>query len=413
MRTKVLGVSANVAVLGAVSFITDLSSEMMKPLLPLFIAGLGGGGLAIGLIGGLSDGISSLLQLFSGYWSDRVPRRKPFVFAGYAISGVFKLFLALSLAWQHVLAALSLERVGKGLRTAPRDAIIADSTEQSLRGRAFGLHRALDTGGAVAGSLAALLLFRFLGFELRSILVIAAVVAFAALFPLYWVRERPRAPRKLPLALTLRGLPNRFRLFLLAATTFGLAKFTYMFFILRARDFFVEGASEREAMAAAIGLYILYNVVYSLLALPMGALSDRFGRGRVLIAGYFLFVITCFGFALVDFWGLFLVLFGLYGVVYAIVETTQRAFICDLAPGQSQGAALGMLHACTGVATICGSLIAGQLWEAVGAAAAFVYGGAVALLATALLLALMVRSGGHAIRQPRLSCGNSQGHAAG
>jgi MFS family permease len=317
MRTKVLGVSANVAILGAVSFITDLSSEMMKPLLPLFIAGLGGGGLAIGLIGGLSDGISSLLQLFSGYWSDRVRRRKPFVFAGYAISSVFKVFLALSLTWQHVLAALSLERVGKGLRTAPRDAIIADSTEQSLRGRAFGLHRALDTGGAVAGSLAALLLFRFLGFELRSILVIAAVVAFAALFPLYCVRERPRAPRKLHLVLTLRGLPNRFRLFLLAATTFALAKFTYMFFILRARDFFVEGASDREAMAAAIGLYILYNVVYSLLALPMGALSDRFGRGRVLTVGYFLFVITCFGFALVEFWGLFLVLFGLYGVVYA------------------------------------------------------------------------------------------------
>jgi MFS family permease len=311
------------------------------------------------------------------------------------------------------LAALSLERVGKGLRTAPRDAIIADSTEQSLRGRAFGLHRALDTGGAVAGSLAALLLFRFLGFELRSILVIAAVVAFAALFPLYCVRERPRAPRKLHLVLTLRGLPNRFRLFLLAATTFALAKFTYMFFILRARDFFVEGASDREAMAAAIGLYILYNVVYSLLALPMGALSDRFGRGRVLTVGYFLFVITCFGFALVEFWGLFLVLFGLYGVVYAIVETTQRAFTCDLVPGQSQGTALGMLHTCTGVATICGSLIAGQLWEVVGAAAAFVYGGAVALLATALLLALMARSGGHAIRQPHLSYGNSQGHAAG
>jgi len=413
MRTKVLGVSANVVILGAVSFITDLSSEMMKPLLPLFITGLGGGGLAIGLIGGLGDGFSSLLQVFSGYWSDRAPRRKPFVFAGYAVSSVFKLFLALSSAWQHVLAALSLERVGKGLRTAPRDAIIADSTEQSLRGRAFGLHRALDTGGAVAGSLAALLLFRFLGFELRSILVVAAVVAFAALFPLYWVRERPREPRKLPLAITLRGLPGRFRLFLLAATAFGLANFTYMFFILRARDFFIAGSSEREAMAAAIGLYIVYNVVYSLLALPMGALSDRFGRGRVLIVGYFLFAITCFGFALVDFWVLFLVLFGLYGVVYAIVETTQRAFACDLASGQSQGAALGMLHTCTGIATICGSLIAGQLWEVVGAAAAFVYGGAVALLATALLLALIVRSGGHAIRQPHLSCGNSQGHAAG
>lgn len=398
MKTKILGISTNIVILGIVSFITDLSSEMMMPLLPLFITSLGGGGLAVGLIGGLGDGLSSLLQVFSGYWSDRLPRRKPLVFAGYAVSSVFKLFLALASAWPHVLAARVFERVGKGLRTAPRDAIIADSSDQSVRGRAFGVHRALDTAGAVAGSLAALLLFWFLDLEIESILVVAAVVAFAALFPLYWVKEPRRESRQAALAVTLRGLPGRFRLFLLAGTAFGLANFTYMFFVLKARDSFVAGSGDREAMAAAIGLYILYNVVYSVLALPMGTLSDRFGRGRVLMVGYLLFAITCFGFAVVDSRPWFILLFGLYGVVYAIVETTQRAFVSDLAPGESRGAALGMFHTCTGVAAILGSLIAGQLWEAVEPAATFFYGGAVALVATVPLLALIVRSDEHKMR---------------
>ncbi len=397
MKTKILGVSANVVVLGIVSFITDLSSEMMMPLLPLFIAALGGGGLAIGLIGGLGDGLSSLLQVFSGYWSDRLPRRKPFVLAGYAVSSIFKVFLALSLVWQHVLAARILERVGKGLRTAPRDAIIADSADQGARGKAFGLHRALDTAGAIVGSLIALLLFWFLGLEIRSILLVAAIVAFAALPPLYRVRERHREPGKLGLAFSFRDLPSRFRFFLLASTAFGLANFTYMFFILRARDFFVTGTGQNEGIAATIGLYVFYNVVYSFLAMPVGALSDRLGRGKLLTAGYLLFTITCLGFALVDSWGLLLVLFGLYGVVYAIVETIQRAFAADLATAENTGTALGTLHTCTGIAMVFGSLIAGWLWEAMGSAACFFYGSAVALLAGILLLVLIRRSRGHTV----------------
>ena len=389
MRSTFLGVSTNILVLGIVSFITDLSSEMMMPLLPLFITALGGGGLVVGLVGGVGDGLSSLLQVLSGHWSDRVPRRKPFVFAGYAVSSVFKLFLALASAWPHVLAARVLERVGKGLRTAPRDAIIADSSGQASRGKAFGLHRALDTSGAVAGSLVALLLFWALDLEIRSVLLVAAVVAFAALIPLYRLREPPRERRsQSALAITLRGLPGRFRLFLAAGTAFGLANFTYMFFILRARDQFIIGNGEREAIAAAIGLYILYNVVYSVLALPMGSLSDRFGRGRLLLLGYLLFALTCLGFASADSRPWFISLFALYGLVYAIVEGTQRAFVSDLAPAESRGVALGTFHTCTGLAAVFGGLIAGQLWDAVGPAATFYYGSGVAAIATLLLLYL-------------------------
>lgn len=388
MRAKVLGVSLNVIILGAVSFITDLSSEMIMPLLPFFITALGGAGIAIGLVGGVGDGLSSLLQVFSGYWSDKLPRRKPLVFIGYAVSSLFKLFLTLSLVWQHVLAARVLERVGKGLRTAPRDALIADSVDESIRGKAFGLHRALDTAGAATGSVVAMLLFWFLGLEIRSILIVAAVIAIAALPFLGWVKERKREPPQATMAITFRDLPVTFRLFLLASTTFGLANFTYMFFILRARDFFITGYNQKEAIVAAIGLYVLYNVVYSVLALPMGSLSDRLGRGKLLAAGYFLFGLTGLGFALAKSGAWLLILFGLYGTVHAIVETTQRAFGCDLSPVESRGAALGLIHTSTGLALILGSLIAGQLWDLMGPAATFFYGAAVACVAGTILLLL-------------------------
>jgi MFS family permease len=393
MKQKFLGVSATVALLGVVSFITDLSSEMMMPLLPLFITTIGGTGVAIGLIGGLGDGLSSVLQVFSGYWSDRSPRRKPFIIAGYAASSVFKLLIAVSLVWQQVLGARLLERVGKGLRSAPRDAVIADCADENARGRAFGLHRSLDTAGAVAGSVAALALFWFLGLELRSILIAAALVGFAALLPLRWVKERPRQPCRTPLSITWKGLSPSFKLLLAASSVFGLANFTYMFFILRARDFFVAGTGAREAAAVAIGLYVVYNVVYSLVAMPVGALSDRIGRRRVLMAGYLLFALTCLGFSLVGSWWVFLILFALYGVVHAAVETCQRAFASDCAGDETRGGALGMLHTCTGLAVVFGSLIAGQLWDRFGPSATFVYGGAVAV--AALVLLVLVAARGH------------------
>ena len=171
------GVSSNILLLGIVSFLNDLSSEMIRPILPMFITALGGTGLAVGAIGGLMDSISSVLKVFCGFWSDRTGRRKPFVFAGYLLSSVFKLFLALSTIWQHVLIFAGLERVGKGLRTAPRDAILADSMPKE-KGRGFGLHRALDTSGAVAGTVAVLLLFWFFGFDFKSIILLAATIGF-------------------------------------------------------------------------------------------------------------------------------------------------------------------------------------------------------------------------------------------
>lgn len=182
MKNKYLkGISANVLLLGIVSFLNDLSSEMIMPILPMFITALGGTGLIVGLIGGLRDSISSILKVFAGYWSDKSGKRKAFVSSGYLTSALFKLFLPLSIVWQHILIFASLEWIGKGLRTAPRDAIIADSIPKE-RGKGFGIHRAMDTSGAVAGSIVVFLLFWFFGFSFKSIILIAAILAFLSFF---------------------------------------------------------------------------------------------------------------------------------------------------------------------------------------------------------------------------------------
>jgi MFS family permease len=379
------GIGINILLLGIVSFLTDLSSEMMMPILPMFITALGGTAFVVGLIGGLGDSIASILKVFSGYWSDRYGRRKPFVFSGYMVSSLAKLFLAFSTLWQHVLIFRSVERVGKGLRDAPRDAIIADSALTEVRGTAFGIHRAMDTAGAVGGSLLAFLLFWFLGLEFKTIILTCAIIAFFALIPLYRVREAKREPQEIGLSIGFKGLPRRLKGFVLIATIFTLGNFTYMFFILRAQDFFTGVVSERAAFAIPILLYVLYNTVYALLSIPFGMLSDRIGRCQVLLLGYSLFGLTCLGFAFLDSLAAFIVLFTLYGLVYALVEGTQRAFVCDLASEKLRGTALGTLHTCISLAALPASLIAGALWQYIDPWATFVYGCALGLTAAMLL----------------------------
>ncbi len=251
----------NVLLLGIVSLLADLSSEMMIPILPMYITTLGGSAFVVGLTGGLGDSISSMLKVFSGYWSDRTGKREPFVVFGYGVSALAKLGLALSTAWQHILIFRSVERTGKGLRDAPRDAVIADSTAPEVRGKAFGIHRAMDTTGAIGGSLSAFLLFWVFGLEFKTIVLICAIVAFASLVPFVWMKDVEREPQKRSLGLSFRALPTELKYFVFVATVFALGNFTSWFFVLRASDFFGELVSERAAVAIAIALYCLFNVV--------------------------------------------------------------------------------------------------------------------------------------------------------
>jgi MFS family permease len=387
MRKRIFtGIGVNILLLGIVSLLTDLSSEMMVSILPMYITSLGGTAFIVGLTGGLGDSISSLLKVFSGYWSDRTGRRKPFVLFGYSASAVAKLALALSTTWGQILGFRAVERTGKGMRDAPRDAIIADSADILVRGKAFGIHRTMDTAGAIGGSLLALLLFWVFGLHFKTIILVCAIVAFASLVPFLWVKDVRREPQKRSLGLNFRALPRELKYFVFVAAVFALGNFTSWFFVLRARDFFAEIVPEDRAVAIAIGLYCLFNVVYASFSIPVGILSDRIGRGRILLLGYALLGVTFFGFALLQSVAGMVVFFILYGLIYAFVEGAERAFVCDMAPEHIRGTALGTLHTAVGVVALPSGLIAGLLWVKVASWAAFVYGGSMGLIAAVLLL---------------------------
>jgi MFS family permease len=374
--------SKNIILLGFVSLLNDISSEIIQPVLPIFIASLGGGGLAVGLIGGISDGLPSLLKVLAGCWSDRLGKRKPLVVAGYALSAVGKLFLPAATTWQHVFLLKTLERSGKGVRSAPRDAMISESTDKSNRGRGFGLHRAMDSTGAVIGSILAYLLWQN-GMSYSSIFMVAGVLSLVALLPFYKVLESFRAPN-CEVRLTLSGLSPELRRFLVIACLFALGNFSYMFFILRAQGLF----SGAEAVAAPLLLYALFNLVYAILALPIGIWSDRVGRKRVLALGYALFALTALGFAFVSNLAGLIALFALYGLVYALVDGSERAYVSDMSPGSLRGSSLGLYYGAVGVAAIISSLAAGALWAWWGAEATFIFGAGAAALAVVGLLGM-------------------------
>lgn len=375
--------SKNILLLGFVSLLNDISSEIIQPVLPIFIASLGGSSLAVGLIGGISDGLPSLFKVLAGYWSDRLGKRKPLVVAGYALSAVGKLFLPVATTWQHVFLLKTLERSGKGVRSAPRDAMISESAREGRRGRGFGLHRSMDSTGAVIGSVLAYLLWQG-GMSYSSIFLVAAVLSLLALFPFYRVKESFRAP-SCEIRLKLSGISPKLRRFLAIACLFALGNFSYMFFILRAQGLF----SGAEAVAAPLLLYALFNLVYALMAMPAGIWSDRVGRRKVLALGYALFALTALGFAAVTSLDGLIALFALYGLVYALVDGSERAYVADLSPGSLRGSALGLYYGAIGIAAILSSLIAGALWAWWGVQATFIFGaGAAGLAAVGLMIGI-------------------------
>jgi len=380
------GISGNVIVLGLVSFLTDVSSEMIYPLLPLFVATLPGGSAAfLGVIEGLAETTASLLKLVSGSYSDRVRSRKGLVLAGYGVSSLARPLIALAASPLGVLLVRVADRVGKGVRTSPRDALIADSTPPDQRGKAFGFHRSMDHAGAVVGPLLATAALYLLANDLRKVFWLAGIPGIlAVVLIIFKLREIPRqtvtlSPVKKLLPASLPHGPIRGYLVILLLFTLGNS--SDVFLLLKA------GQSGMSASKVAL-LWTAFHVVKMLATMPFGALSDRIGRKKVIICGWIVYALSYAGFALassqLQIWCVFL----FYGIFYGLTEGVEKAFVADLAPEEQRGTVFGWFNLAIGVGSLPASIIFGAIWTWGSPAAAFCFGASLAAVAALLLFLL-------------------------
>ena len=390
-RKKIWGLNPNVFFLGMVSLLTDISSEMIFTLVPLFLSNvLGAGTTIIGLVGGLSESTDAILRIVSGWFSDRIGKCKSLAVLGYSISTLAKPFMYLASSWGAVFAIRFSDRLGKGVRTSPRDALIADSVSATERGRGFGLHRAMDTLGAVIGlCIAAVIIYSVQGGGLKlslgtyQWLVIVGVIpaVLAVLVLLIFVREREK--KTLPVGGSLRGsawkrltagFDTRFKIFLAIMAVFTLGNSSDFFVILRAQNL-------EAPLIQVVLMLVLFNVTYAAISLPAGILSDRWGRRRVIAVGWLVYAAVYLGFALASSLWQVWILFACYGIYYGVVEGVARAFVADLVVAEKRGTAYGLYHGVVGLTLLPASVIAGWLWDAVSPAAPFFFGAGLAFLA--------------------------------
>jgi MFS family permease len=398
-RKRIWGFSPNVFYLGVVSFLTDVSSEMIFTLVPLFLANvLGCGTMIIGLVGGISESADALLRIFSGWISDRIGKRKILAVVGYSISTIAKPFMYLASTWGIVLGVRFGDRVGKGFRSSSRDALIADSSPAMERGKSFGFHRMMDTSGAVVGLIIAAIVIFFVqgsGLELgldtyRRLVLIGIIPAALAVFVLVrFVREHRIAQTPgvsyrpgFNLFRIVRTFDSRFKIFLVVMALFTLGNSSDFFVILRAQDM-------NLSVLNIVLMLITFNAAYAAISLPAGRLSDRLGRRRVIALGWGIYAGIYLGFALTsEVWQVWL-LFAGYGIYYGLVDGVARAFVGDLVPAEKRGTAYGLYHGVVGLTLLPASLIAGWLWAAYSPAAPFFFGAGLAALAVIGLMAFM------------------------
>ncbi len=382
-QNELFGINKNVLSLGLVSLFTDISSQMIFPLIPLFLTNvLGAGKEIIGLIEGVAESTASLLKVFSGWLSDKVGRRKFLIFGGYLFSAISKIIFGISTMWQHVLTGRFLDRVGKGIRTSPRDALIADSIGRERRGGYFGFHRMMDKLGAIIGTLLAYFMLSRFHSNLRQVFMISIAPAMVSVLFILMVKEKrspPAGSQRFPLK-GIRMVDKRFRSFVAISLLFSLGNFSFAFFILRAEELGVA--------ASLIPLvWLVHSISYAVSSTPMGVLSDRVGRKKVLALGYALFGGVSVGFMLAGLPGYVWLLFAIYGVFRAVFESVSRAFASDLARPEIRATALGIYHTAVGLAAFPANAIAGLLWRSWGPLAIFSYGAGLGFVASLLLLA--------------------------
>ena len=373
----------NVIALGWVSLFTDISSDMIFPLLPLFLANtLGIPKALIGLIEGIATSTASILKAFSGHISDRIKKRKILVLIGYSLSALSKPFFAIANNVAEVFLVRLSDRIGKGIRDAPRDALISESIRKQRRGKWFGFHRMMDRSGAIIGTIIAFLLLRYITTNYRTIFWYATIPAFLSIIViLFFVKD---VGHKIgdKIKFSLKNFSRNYKLFILTSVVFNLGNFSYAFYILKAENLGIF-------VAFIPLLYLTYNVFYAVFSMPAGMWSDKIGRKNVILLGYVLLGATAIAFSFITSNALVWVIFAIYGLQIAFVDGTSRAFVSDLSPKSEKGTALGIYQTASGLAILPASVIAGALWDSVGASAPFIYAAITSAAASAMLIAFV------------------------
>ena len=413
---KKKGITRNIVLTGFTSFFTDVSSEMIYPLLQAFVSMIMASkkvllGPILGIIEGIAESTASLLKVFFGYYSDKIQNRKLPAIAGYSTSALAKFLLLLSFfGWYFVLLARFFDRVGKGVRTAPRDALISESTPKEMQGKAFGFQRGMDFAGATLGAL--ICFFLVLQFmdpvtktlkDLNSfyiLFLISIIPAFIGVTFLFFIKEKKlqtaqtTKTQKPKPNLNIRQYDKNLQIFFLAQLVFTLGNSSNQFLLLRSMNL-------GYALSTVVLMYLIFNLSTSLLSTGFGSLSDRIGRKKLLIAGYGLYAVVYIAFGFISHKTNFLLWFfwPVYGIYYAMTEGIEKAFVSDIAPKDSKATALGFYHTIVGVGLLPASIIAGILFSLLPNAP-FIFGGALALFAVTILGFFVKEKGSEGLKQP-------------
>jgi MFS family permease len=403
---RIFNLSANIFLLGLISLLTDVSSEMIFTLVPLFLSNIiGASTIIIGLVEGIAESTASLLKVFSGWFSDKLGKRKIITFIGYALSTVVKPLMYFAGNWGMVLGIRFADRVGKGIRSAPRDALVADSLQVGERGKGFGIHRAMDTAGAALGLIgAAIIVFLLQGQSLQldigtyqMLVIIGSIPAVLALFVFFYVRDIKRANKNNnteknglageniqnsgKISFKRFKLDKKYVLFLLVIFIFTLGNSSDAFLILKAQN-------AGNCVLNVLLMMIVFNISYAVISVPAGTLSDKINRKYVIALGWFIYTLTYLGFAIFSAsWQIWL-LFILYGVYYGFSEGVARAYVADLVSEEQRGTAYGIFHGVVGVTLLPASILAGWLWQAFSPSAPFYLGAILSAVAIILFLIL-------------------------
>jgi len=378
---KIAGAPQNIFFTGLTSFLTDTTTRMVYAVMPLFLLSIGASKTELSLIEGIAESTASVLKALSGFWSDKIGRNKPFMLAGYVITAVISPLFSLATSPLQVLLLRFTERVGKGIRTAPRDSLIAASSRAGKKGRGFGLHKAMDNSGAIVGPLLAYAVLSAFPGEYRRVFLLSVIPAALGIGVIvFGIREVKKAQKTSRRKFSFKDFSARYYAFLAIAFIFTLGNSTDALLLVKASDVGIE--------AVFIPLvYLVFNAVSVLLAIPLGMVSDRFGRAKLIVFGYFLYALIYFGFGWNNDKFVMVLLFALYGLYSAATDGVQKALVSDLVDKDKQGTGLGIYNSLIGITLLPASAIAGVLYDTVDNSAPFYFGAAMALTA-ALLMAV-------------------------